>query len=80
MPHGPLGTLARRIAPLFAAAALLLPQPARAAWPTNPNSLGVPLRSGAASFDGRDECHGSVGSAPCGRVLTFVAKAAYRSP
>jgi hypothetical protein len=44
------------------------------------SSVMYSLRSGAASFDGRDECHGSVGSAPCGRVLTFVAKAAYRSP
>jgi hypothetical protein len=37
------------------------------------------LREHAATFDGDDVCHGSVGSSTCGRELHWVARATYRA-
>lgn len=37
------------------------------------------LREGRTAFEGEDVCHGSVGSAPCGRVLRYVATATYHT-
>ena len=37
------------------------------------------LREGRTSFDGEDVCHGSVGSATCGRTLRYVATASYQT-
>ncbi len=37
------------------------------------------LRSRAETFDGADDCSGSVGSSPCSRVLHFEAIAEYRA-
>ncbi|MDP9002310.1 MAG: hypothetical protein M3O46_19635 [Myxococcota bacterium] len=37
------------------------------------------LRAREASFEGDDECAGSIGTSPCGRVLHFDATAEYRS-
>jgi hypothetical protein len=37
------------------------------------------LRERRVSFHGESVCHGSVGSAPCGRVLRYAATATYRS-
>jgi hypothetical protein len=36
------------------------------------------LERGAEKFEGEDACHGSLGTAPCGRVLHFVGIATYR--
>lgn len=36
------------------------------------------LRAREASFQGEDECAGTVGTSPCGRVLHFDATAEYR--
>ena len=36
------------------------------------------LRAGVARFEGKDACHGTVGSAACANSLTYVAKATYR--
>ncbi len=35
------------------------------------------LRSGAARFEGSDACHGTVGSAECASVLSYVGFAEY---
>jgi hypothetical protein len=37
------------------------------------------LRSHATSFDGDDDCRGSVATTNCGRVLRYRAKATYGS-
>lgn len=36
------------------------------------------LRGRKENFEGEDVCYGRVGTAECGRVLRFVARAAYR--
>jgi hypothetical protein len=36
------------------------------------------LRDHRTSFDGEDVCHGSVGTATCGRVLRYVATATFQ--
>lgn len=35
------------------------------------------LRAGETRFEGQDACAGSLGTAPCSRVLDFVATATY---
>ena len=35
------------------------------------------LRSGETKIEGQDPCHGNVGSARCGYVMRYVAKATY---
>jgi hypothetical protein len=37
------------------------------------------LRAGNTRFEGEDACSGTVGSAPCMRVLRFVGTASYKS-
>jgi hypothetical protein len=37
------------------------------------------LREHRISFDGEDSCRGSVGTTHCGRVLRYVARAAFRA-
>ena len=36
------------------------------------------LRAGQTRFEGRDACHGTVGSSHCANVLTYVATATYK--
>ncbi len=42
------------------------------------SEIAYALRQHSARFEGRDACHGSVGSSECANVLTFVATATYR--
>jgi hypothetical protein len=37
------------------------------------------LRAGETRFEGEDVCNGMVGSAPCSRVLRYVATATYKA-
>jgi hypothetical protein len=37
------------------------------------------LERGSERFEGEDACHGSLGTAPCGRVLHFTGIATYSS-
>jgi hypothetical protein len=38
------------------------------------------LRAGETAFEGEDACNGHTGTAPCQRVLRYVATATYRRP
>jgi hypothetical protein len=38
------------------------------------------LRAGETRFEGEDVCNGMVGTAPCSRVLRYVATATYKTP
>jgi hypothetical protein len=43
------------------------------------SEIGSALRGRETRFEGSDPCRGSVGSATCSNVLTYVATATYRS-